>query len=137
VRFCDDFVVGFERHDDAERFQRELGERLARFALELNADKTRLIEFGRFAAHNRQQRGLGKPETFQFLGFTHICAKTKTGRFKLKRVTAKKRMRVKLHGVKAELRQRMHLPVPIRGAGCEVSCKGTSTTTPCPTTARH
>jgi RNA-directed DNA polymerase len=115
VRFCDDFVVGFERRDDAERFQRELGERLARFGLELNADKTRLIEFGRFAAQNRQRRGLGKPETFQFLGFTHIGAKTKTGRFKLKRVTAKKRMRAKLREVKAELRQRMHLPVPDQG----------------------
>ena len=115
VRFCDDFVVGFERYDDAERFQHDLSERLARFALELNADKTRLIEFGRFASPNRQRRGLGKPETFQFLGFTHICAKTKTGRFKLKRVTAKKRMQAKLRAVKAELWRRMHLPVPDQG----------------------
>jgi group II intron reverse transcriptase/maturase len=115
VRFCDDFVVGFERRDDAERFQRELSERLARFALELNADKTRLIEFGRYAAPNRAARGLGKPETFQFLGFTHICAKTKAGRFKLKRVTHKKRMRAKLREVKAEMRRRMHLPIPEQG----------------------
>jgi RNA-directed DNA polymerase len=92
VRFCDDFVVGFERREDAERFQRDLGERLARFALEPNADKTQLIEFGRFAALDRQKRGVGKPETFEFLGFTHICAKTATGRFKLRRVTHKKRM---------------------------------------------
>jgi group II intron reverse transcriptase/maturase len=115
VRFCDDFVVGFQRRDDAERFQRDLGERLARFALELNADKTRLIEFGRFAAQNRRQRGLGKPETLQFLGFTHICSKTRNGRFKLKRVTHKKRMRAKLHAVKAEMRRRMHLPIPDQG----------------------
>jgi RNA-directed DNA polymerase len=115
VRFCDDFVVGFERREDAKRFQRDLSERLARFALELNADKTRLIEFGRFAARNRAARGLGKPETFDFLGFTHICAKSGSGRFQLRRVTQKKRMRAKLHEVKAELRQRMHLPVPDQG----------------------
>ena len=115
VRFCDDFVVGFERRDDAERFQRELSDRFARFALELNADKTRLIEFGRYAASNRAARGLGKPETFRFLGFTHICAKTKSGRFKLKRVTQKKRMRAKLREVKAEMRRRMRLPVPDQG----------------------
>ncbi len=115
VRFCDDFVVGFQHRDDAERFRTALGERLAEFALELNADKTRLIEFGRFAARNREARGEGKPETFSFLGFTHICAKTRRGRFKLKRVTEKKRMRVKLHEVKAELRRRMHLPIPDQG----------------------
>jgi group II intron reverse transcriptase/maturase len=115
VRFCDDFVMGFQRRDDAERFQRELGDRLARFALELNADKTRLIEFGRFAAQTRQKRGLGKPETFQFLGFTHICSKTQTGYFKLKRITHKKRMQVKLREVKAELQRRKHLPIPEQG----------------------
>jgi RNA-directed DNA polymerase len=115
ARFCDDFVVGFERRDDAERFRRELGDRLARFALELNADKTRLIEFGRFAQERRSKRGLGKPETFQFLGFTHICAKGRSGRFKLKRVTTKKRMRAKLREVKAEMRRRRHLPVPDQG----------------------
>ena len=116
VRFCDDFVVGFERRDDAKRFQRDLGERLARFALELNADKTRLIEFGRFAVRNRAARGIGKPETFDFLGFTHICGKSgRGGRFKLKRVTQKKRMRAKLREVKAELQRRMHLPIPDQG----------------------
>src|SRR6266542_4050904 len=83
VRFADDAVVGFEHRDDAERFWADLRDRLAEFGLELAAEKTRLIEFGRFAARDRKQRGLGKPETFRFLGFTHICAKSKTGRFKL------------------------------------------------------
>ena len=115
VRYADDFVVGFEHRDDAERFQADLRERLARFGLALNAEKTRLIEFGRFAAQDRERRGLGKPGTFEFLGFTHICAKTKAGRFKLKRVTSKRRMRAKLRTVKAELRRRMHLPVPDQG----------------------
>ena len=115
VRFADDFVVGFEHRDDAERFWADLRERLAGFALELNAEKTRLIEFGRFAAERRQRRGLGKPETFKFLGFTHSCAKTRSGRFKLKRVTDSKRMRAKLREVKAELRRRRHLPIPEQG----------------------
>jgi RNA-directed DNA polymerase len=115
VRFADDFVVGFERRDDADRFQVDLRGRLAEFALELNAEKTRLIEFGRFAARNRQARGLGKPETFSFLGFTHVCAKTRKGRFKLRRATSKKKMRAKLHQLKDELRRRMHLPIPEQG----------------------
>jgi RNA-directed DNA polymerase len=115
VRFADDCVVGFEHRDDAERFQTELRGRLAEFSLELNAEKTRLIEFGRFAAEQRKARGLGKPETFTFLGFTHICAKTRKGRFKLKRITDSKRMRAKLREVKTELRQRRHLPIPEQG----------------------
>jgi len=115
VRFADDYVVGFERRDDAERFLADLRRRLAKFSLELAAEKTRLIEFGRFAAERRQKRGLGKPETFQFLGFTHICAKTRTGRFQLKRITDRKRLRAKLHKVKAECRRRMHLPIPDQG----------------------
>src|SRR4051794_17591 len=115
VRFADDFVVGFEHRDDAERFWAELRDRLAEFSLELNAEKTRLIQFGRFAAMNRAERGLGKPETFQFLGFTHICATTKNGRFKLKRITDSKRMRAKLGKVKAELMRRRHLPIPEQG----------------------
>ena len=94
-------MVGFEHRDDAERFQADLRARLAEFALELNAEKTRLIEFGRFAAQDRQARGLGKPETFTFLGFTHICAKDRQGRFKLKRITDSKRMRRKLSEVKS------------------------------------
>jgi RNA-directed DNA polymerase len=115
VRFADDCVVGFEHRDDAERFQAELRGRLAEFSLELNAEKTRLIEFGRFAAERRKARGLGKPETFSFLGFTHICAKTRKGRFKLKRVTDSKRVRAKLREVKTELRRRRHLPIPEQG----------------------
>jgi RNA-directed DNA polymerase len=116
TRFADDFVVGFEHHEDAERFWADLRDRLAKFGLELNAEKTRLIEFGRHAARDRKGRGLGKPETFQFLGFTHICAKTrKSGRFKLRRITDSKRMRVKLLAVKGELWRRMHLPVPEQG----------------------
>ena len=108
-------MVGFEHRDDAERFQAELRGRLAEFSLELNAEKTRLIEFGRFAALDRQKRGLGKPETFTFLGFTHICAKDRKGRFKLKRITNSKRMRAKLREVKTELRRRRHLPIPEQG----------------------
>jgi group II intron reverse transcriptase/maturase len=115
VRFADDVVVGFEYRDDAERFWTDFRERLAGFALELNAEKTRLIEFGRFAAQNRAARGLGKPETFQFLGFTHICGKSRKGRFKLKRITDSKRMQAKLHEVKTELRRRRHLPIPEQG----------------------
>jgi RNA-directed DNA polymerase len=115
VRFADDYIVGFEHRDDAERFLADLRERFAKFALELHPQKTRLIEFGRFAAERRRTRGLGKPETFEFLGFTHICAKSRTGRFTLKRVTSKKRLRGKLSEVKAELMQRRHLPIPEQG----------------------
>ena len=116
VRWADDFVVGFEHRNDAERFRSDLRDRLAAFGLELNAEKTRLIEFGRNAARAREARGLGKPETFQFLGFTHICSKTrKTGRFKLKRITDSKRVRAKLLAVKRELARRMHQPIPEQG----------------------
>jgi len=116
VRFADDAVVGFEHRDDAERFWSDLRSRLAEFSLELNAEKTRLVEFGRSAARDRAARGLGKPETFQFLGFTHVCAKTrKTGRFKLKRITDSKRVRAKLHALKGELARRRHLPIPEQG----------------------
>jgi group II intron reverse transcriptase/maturase len=112
TRFADDYVAGFEHREDAERFLADLRERFAQFGLELHPDKTRLIEFGRFAARNRERRGDGKPETFTFLGFTHICASTKDGRFRLGRVTSKKKMRAKLKSVKAEMRARMHLPIP-------------------------
>jgi RNA-directed DNA polymerase len=116
VRFADDAVVGFQYRDDAERFWADLRERLARFSLELNAEKTRLIEFGRFAAHDRKARGLGKPETFRFLGFTHACGKSKAGRFKLKRATDSKRMRAKLRALKSEIERRRHQPIPEQGA---------------------
>ncbi len=116
TRFADDFVVGFEHREDAERFWADLSDRLAKFGLELNAEKTRLIEFGRHAARDRKARGLGKPETFQFLGFTHVCGKTrKSGRFKLKRITDSKRVRAKLLVVKGEMARRMHLPIPEQG----------------------
>jgi RNA-directed DNA polymerase len=117
VRWADDFIVGFEHRGDAERFLDELRGRLAEFRLELHPDKTRLIEFGRYAAENRSARGAGKPETFDFLGFTHICAKSKqTRRFWLKRITIKKRMRAKLRALNIELKRRRHLPIPEQGA---------------------
>jgi len=115
VRWADDFIVGFEHRMDAEKFLAGLRERFSRFGLELHPDKTRLIEFGRFAATSRARRGLGKPETFDFLGFTHICAKSKNGRFWLRRITISKRMRAKLKAVKDQLRQRMHEPIPEQG----------------------
>ena len=115
VRFADDFVLGFEDYQDACRFLHDLRERFARFGLELHPGKTRLIEFGRHAARRRKARGLGKPETFDFLGFTHICGKTRDGRFGLRRFTISKRMRAKLHEVKGELMRRRHLPVPEQG----------------------
>ena len=115
VRFADDFVVGFQHLGDAKRFLNDLRKRFAKFSLELHPDKTRLIEFGRFAAKNRQERGLAKPETFDFLGFTHVCGKTRDGRFWLRRITIKKRLRAKLKQVKAELRRRRHWPIPEQG----------------------
>jgi group II intron reverse transcriptase/maturase len=114
-RYADDYVAGFERREDAERFLAELRERLARFGLELADEKTRLIEFGRFAVRDRAGRGDRRPETFEFLGFTHICATGRTGRFKLKRLTSKKKMRAKLKAVKTEMRYRMHHPLPEQG----------------------
>lgn len=115
MRWADDFIVGFEHRDDAERFLADLHERFAQFALELNDEKTRLIEFGRHAARDRQARGLGRPETFDFLGFTHICGKTRKGRFMLKRKTIAKRMAAKLREVKTDLMRRRHLPIPEQG----------------------
>jgi hypothetical protein len=108
-------VVCFQHRDDAERFWAALRERFAKFGLGLNDDKTRLIEFGRFAAQSREARGLGKPETFEFLGFTHISAKSQAGWFKLQRITSKKRMRAKLRTVKTELMRRRHLPIAEQG----------------------
>jgi RNA-directed DNA polymerase len=115
TRFADDFVAGFEHQADAQQFLSDLRERFAKFGLELHPDKTRLIEFGRNAARDRAARGDGKPETFDFLGFTHICGKNKSGGFWLKRKTISKRMRAKLHEVKDELKRRRHLPIPEQG----------------------
>ena len=112
VRFADDFVVGFQYREEAERFLRELRKRLGKFNLELNEKKTRLIEFGRYAARDRDRRGEGKPETFDFLGFTHICGKTRKGRFKVQRKTNRRRMQRKLGEIRDELRRRMHRPIP-------------------------
>jgi group II intron reverse transcriptase/maturase len=112
VRFCDDFVVGFQHQWEAKRFYNELVERFRQFGLELHSGKTRLIEFGRFAAENRKRRGKGKPETFDFLGFTHICGKTRKGYFEILRHTIGKRIRAKLKYLKEELRRRMHWPIP-------------------------
>jgi group II intron reverse transcriptase/maturase len=124
VRWADDFVVGFQHRAEAERFLAELRERFAKFGLELHPDKTRLIEFGRFAESNRRGRGGGKPETFDFLGFTHSCAKTRAGKFTVLRQTMRKRLRTKLSEVKAELRRRMHDPVPEQGAYLHSVVKG-------------
>ena len=114
VRFADDAVFGFQHKFEAEKFLEEMRKRLSRFHLELNAEKTRLIEFGRFAADNRARRGESKPETFDFLGFTHICSESRKGKFIVLRQTKRKKMRAKLKEIKLELRRRMHDPV------CEV-----------------
>jgi len=109
VRYADDLVLGFQHRADAERFLSEFRDRLVRFGLELHPDKTRLIEFGRFAVRNRKQRGEAKPETFTFLGLTHFCGNlTSSGAFNVWRITAKKRMVAKLNVIKAELQYRKH-----------------------------
>jgi hypothetical protein len=115
VRFADDFIVGFEHEQDARRFLAELRERFAQFGLALHPDKTRLIEFGRHAAGRRAARGDGKPDTFDFLGFTHICAKSRRGGFWLKRITVAKRLRAKLQAIKVELKRRRHESIPVLG----------------------
>jgi len=112
VRYADDLVLGFQHRADAERFLHEWGERLQKFGLELHPDKTRLIEFGRFATATRKRRGEGKPETFNFLGFTHICGQSwKHGKFLVLRRTIRRRLLAKLKEVKQELRMRMHRPL--------------------------
>jgi group II intron reverse transcriptase/maturase len=116
VRYADDFIVGFEHRVDAERFLTELRTRVATYGLALHPDKTRLIEFGRDAAEHRRRRGEGKPETFNFLGFTHYCGKTRQGWFTVVRHTMRQRGQAKLQQVKAELRRRMHQSVPEQGA---------------------
>ena len=116
VRYADDLVVGFQHRADAELFLQQFGERLAKFGLELHPEKTRLLEFGRFAAENRRRRGEKKPETFTFLGFVHYCGTTPKGRFMVWRETANKRMVAKLKQIKQTLRRRMHAPVPQVGA---------------------
>ncbi len=116
VRFADDFVAGFQHREEAERFLAELRERFARFGLQLHADKTRIVEFGRYAEPNRRNRGDGKPETFNFLGFTHSCGKTRKGHFTVLRQTMRQRWQAKLRALKEELRRRMHIPIRKQGA---------------------
>lgn len=116
VRYADDFVVGFEHREDGERFWAELRERFTKFGLELHAGKTDLIEFGRHAAAQRSRRSEGAPKTFNFLGFTHCCGKTRSGAFQVIRRTMTKRLQAKVSEVRTELRQRMHDPVPKQGA---------------------
>jgi group II intron reverse transcriptase/maturase len=115
VRYADDTILGFQHQADADRFLESFRERLRKFGLELHPDKTRLVEFGRFAERNREQRGEGKPETFDFLGLTHISGKNRKGVFTVRRTTIRKRMRKKLQEIKQQLRQRMHDPVPQTG----------------------
>jgi len=115
VRYADDVVAGFEHEADANRFLDAMRARFAEFALSLHPDKTRLIEFGRFAAPSREKRGQGKPETFNFLGFTFICGKTRQGKFQLHRKSRRDRMQAKLREIKKVLRRRMHQPIPEQG----------------------
>jgi group II intron reverse transcriptase/maturase len=116
VRFADDIVVGFEHEDDGRRFWDEMRARLQEYALTLHPEKTRLIEFGRHAAAKREKRGLGKPETFNFLGFTFICGKSRRGNFLIQRKSRRGRMQAKLKEIKDEMRRRMHQPIPEQGA---------------------
>jgi group II intron reverse transcriptase/maturase len=124
VRFADDFILGFEIRSDAVRFLADLRQRLARFSLELHPEKTRLIEFGRFAAERRERRGVGKPETFNFLGFTHICGTTTKGRYTVRRNTIGKRLRSKLCKLKDQLRRAMHSPIPRVGKWLRAVLRG-------------
>jgi group II intron reverse transcriptase/maturase len=116
VRYADDIVVGFQHETDARRFWDEMRERLRSFSLSLHPEKTRLIEFGRFAARNRERRGLGKPEVFKFLGFVFICGRSRRGDFQIRRKSRGDRMMAKLREIKEALRKRMHVPVPAVGA---------------------
>ena len=129
IRYADDIILGFQHQADADRFLENLQERLGMFGLELHPDKTRRIEFGRFAEENRRRRGEGKPETFDFLGFTHISGKNRLGRFTVRRKTIQKRMRAKLR----EIKQRLPVSVctipcakPVNGSSR--SCRATPTT---------
>ena len=115
VRYADDIIVGFQYEWEARQFWAELRDRFVGFELELHPEKTRLLEFGRFAAKDRERKGRGKPESFNFLGFTHVCGKTRKGRFALLRLTMRKRLAAKLREVKDAFRWRWHDPVPVVG----------------------
>ena len=136
VRYADDAIIGFQHEDEARQYLQDLRERLRVFGLELNEDKTRLIRFGRFARQNREERGEGKPESFTFLGFQHVCAENSLGRFEVRRITDGDRRRKKLLEIKQELRRRMHgctSRSSRRGNGCEAY----STVTPIPRGSRE
>src|SRR6266581_6286049 len=125
VRFADDIVVGCHSKADADQFRAELTERMRKFNLELHPEKTRLLEFGPYAIDQRQWRGEGKPETFNFLGFTHICVKKRSnGRFTVLRQTIRKRLQTKLNEVKAELQRRLHEPIPEVGQWLQAVVRG-------------
>ena len=124
MRFADDFVVGFEYREEAERFLEELGERFARFGLELHPDKTRRIPFGRRAQADWQDGRGPKPDTFHFLGLTHTTGKTRHGKFIVLRQTMRKRVQAKLRAVKEELRRRMHQTIPEQGASLRSVVRG-------------
>src|SRR6266487_2333119 len=136
VRYADDFIIGFQHEHDARRFLDEMRERLGKFALSLHPEKTRLIEFGRFAAERRKRRGLGKPESFNFLGFTFICGKTRQGKFQIKRKTRPERMRAKLKMIKEEMWKHMHQPIPDQGKWLERVVRGYFNYHAVPTNAR-
>jgi RNA-directed DNA polymerase len=119
VRYADDAVIGFQHEYEAKRFLKDLREQLGKYGLELNEDKTRLIRFGRFARQNREERGEGKPESFTFLGFQHVCAENSLGRFEIRRITDGDRRRKKLQEIKQQIRRRMHDPVAPVGAWLE------------------
>jgi len=124
VRYADDFLVGFQHVADARRFWDDMRKRFEEFSLSLNPGKTRLIEFGRFAAERRAQRGFGKPETFNFLGFTFICGRNRRGQFLIKRITRRDRMRATLREIKEGMRRRMHDPIPEQGAWIKQVVRG-------------
>jgi len=115
VRYADDSVIGFEKREDAWSFRRALDVRLAQFNLTLHPEKTRLLRFGWFAVEDRKRRGEGKPETFDFLGFTHFCSQAKNGMFEVGRETIAKRMRATLKEIRRQLHKRRHEPVPVIG----------------------
>lgn len=137
VRYADDFVLGFQYESDAHRFRRDLVERLRRFNLEMHPEKTRLLRFGLYAQERQRARGLGKPGTFDFLGFTHVCGKTKSGRFLLLRYSSKKRMRAKLQAIRKALLRRRHLPIHEQGKWLASVVRGYFAYFAVPTNARR
>jgi hypothetical protein len=116
VRYADDFVMGFQREQDALAMREALASRLAEFGLELHPEKTRVLRFGRFARQDGEREGCKHPETFDFLGFTHIAGQDRRGKFQLKRRTSRKKRRAKLEGLREQMRRRRHQPVPMQHA---------------------